>query len=190
MISRSYTRLLVGFALWSAPLQADSLSISFDSFSLIGAPGTSVTFAGTIQNSSGSEVFLNGAGGSLPYSELTLDVTPFFNFTPLSIPDGESYDGPLFAIAISAVALPGDYLGTFAIQGGQGSSTYDIVGTSDFQVTVSGTANVPEPASTLYVAVVILVLSGRQFWRVVKCDLAFTSIILNNWKRMCYNIDN
>lgn len=127
---------------------ASTLSLSLDSVSLTGIAGGSVTFTGTIQNSSGAEVFLNGAGGILTYSELTLDLTPFFTFTPLSIPDGQMYSGPLFAVAISGVALSGDYPGnTFYIQGGADSSTFDTVGTVDFEVDVSTGAAVPEVSS-------------------------------------------
>lgn len=129
--------------------KADVISITLDSFALMGSPNSSLTYTGTLQNNSGAEVFLNGAGGNLSYSELTLDLSPFFTFTPLSIPDGGSYNGPLFAVAISAVALSGDYSGTFTIQGGPDSSTFDTVGTADFQVSVSSVSSVPEPSTIL-----------------------------------------
>lgn len=155
-----FAQCLAGLLLFLPAIEADTLYISLDSFSLSGAPGTSVTFTGTVQNSSGEEVFLNGAGGSLSYSELTLDLTPFFTFTPLSIPDGQSYDGPLFAVAISNVALPGDYPGTFTIQGGPDSSAFDTVGTADFEVTVS-----PEPSSGSLLGMILLILGAIRFLR-------------------------
>lgn len=145
---------------------AGTLSIDLDSGSLTGASGGSVLFTGTVQNSSGAEVFLNGAGGDLIYPELTLDLTPFFTFTPLSIPDGQMYSGPLFAVAISDVALSGDYSGnTFYIQGGSDVSTFDTVGTADFEVDVSNGSSVPEPASVNIMGIGCLLISGYLTYR-------------------------
>src|ERR1017187_6333736 len=143
----TFGRLLVAFGLFLATAFADILTVSLDTTSLVGAPGTAVTFSGTILNASGVEVFLNGAGGNLSSPELTLDLTPFFTLTPLSLLDGGSYSGDIFAVAISGVALPGDYFGTFTILGGVDSQTFDPVGSVDFQVTVSDTTTVPEPSS-------------------------------------------
>jgi len=112
-------------------------TVNLDSTSLVGTPGTAVTFTGTILNASGVELFLNGAGGYLSSPELTLDLTPFFTLTPLSLLDGDSYSGDIFSVAISGVALPGDYSGTFNIQGGVDSATFDPVGSADFQVEVA-----------------------------------------------------
>ena len=118
-----------------------------------------MTFTGTVLNASGVELFLNGAGGGLSSSELTLDLTPFFTLTPLSLLDGESYTGDIFSVAISNVALPGDYFGTFTIQGGMDSGTFDTVGSADFQVTVADIAAVPEPSSVILFGFACLVLA-------------------------------
>src|ERR1035438_1733235 len=115
----TFGRLLVAFGLFSVTASADIIfTVGLDSTSLVGSPGTAVTFTGTILNASGVELFLNGAGGGLSSSELTLDLTPFFTLTPLSLLNNEFYTGDIFAVAISGVALPGDYFGTFTIQGG------------------------------------------------------------------------
>lgn len=156
-------RLLVAFALCSAAASADTIfAVSLDSPTLIGAPGTSVTFAGTIQNASGVELFLNGAGGSLSSPELTLDLTPFFTLTPLSLLDGQSYTGDIFSVAISGVTLAGDYFGTFTIQGGVDSLTFDTVGFAGFQVTVPDASAVPEPSSGILVGLAGLILAARK----------------------------
>ena len=140
-----------------------TFNVTLDSPSRVGAPGTAVDFSGTILNSSGVELFLNGAGGNLSSSELTLDVTPFFTFTPLSLLDGESYSGPLFSVAISDVALGGDYFGTFTIQGGVDSQTFDPVGSVDFQVTIPDAASVPEPSSGMLAGLAGVILVVRRY---------------------------
>ena len=65
-----------------------------------------MTFTGTVLNASGVELFLNGAGGGLSSSELTLDLTPFFTLTPLSLLDGESYTGDIFSVASAMWLFP------------------------------------------------------------------------------------
>ena len=153
-------RLLVALGLFSATAFADIVfTVNLDSTSLVGTPGTAVTFTGTILNASGVELFLNGAGGYLSSPELTLDLTPFFTLTPLSLLDGDSYSGDIFSVAISGVALPGDYSGTFNIQGGVDSATFDPVGSADFQVEVADVAAVPEPSSVTLFGFACLVLA-------------------------------
>jgi hypothetical protein len=159
-------RLLVALGLWSATAFAGTVfTVDLDSSSLIGSPGAAVTFTGTILNASGVELFLNGAGGYLSSSELTLDLTPFFTLTPLSLLDGESYAGDIFSVAISDVALSGEYSGTFTIQGGVDSATFDTVGSADFQVQVSET---PEPSSASLVGWASVVLAFSLCWRRIR----------------------
>lgn len=156
---------MIGMSLsWTS--KADTLFIALDSPSLSGAPGTAVTFTGTLQNSSGAEVFLNGAGGNMTYSEFTLDLTPFFTLAPLSIPDGESYSGPLFSVAISNVAVDGDYPGnSFFIEGGADAATFDTVGTAVFDLSVATPTSVPEPSSAQLLGFSVLVWLGVSWWR-------------------------
>jgi hypothetical protein len=141
VLSRLRT-VLITTAFLALPSSASVLYLSLDSQVLSGLPGSSITFAGFLQNNSGFDVYLNGASDDLPYDELTFDPTPFFTLAPLVLADGDSYSGDLFSIAISDVAVPGDYFGSFFIQGGSDSVTFDVVSTVGFQVTVS-----PEPSS-------------------------------------------
>ena len=91
---RTFGRFLCALGLCSATALGDTVfTITLDSGSLVGSPGTAVTFTGTILNSSGVELFLNGAGGGLSSSELTLDLTPFFTLTPLSLLDATPITG-------------------------------------------------------------------------------------------------
>jgi hypothetical protein len=161
-----FGRLVVAVMVCSASAFAGTVfTVNLDSPSLDGLPGTGVTFAGTILNASGVELFLNGAGGSLSSPELTFDLTPFFTLTPLSLLDGESYTGDIFAVAISGVALPGPYSGTFTIQGGVDSATFDDVGSAEFQITVNDAGAVPEPSSGVFVGLAGVVLAICLFWR-------------------------
>jgi|SRR5579871_94635 len=135
---------------------AASISLSPDLPIQTTAPGTFVTFTGTITDIGSDDVFLNGFSVSLPYFELNYDLTPFFNQSPPSLSAGDSYVGDLFTVSVSSAALPGDYFGSFSIQGGADSSTFDDLADQSFQVTVS---NVPEPSSVL-VPILCLLLLG------------------------------
>jgi len=183
--SKPAIRLAIMAILLMSISNADTIQISLDSFSIAGFPGTSVTFSGTLQNSSGSEVFLNGAGASLSYSELTLDLSSFFTLVPLSIPDGQSYSGPLFSVAISNVALSGDYSNTFTIQGGADSMTFDTVGTADFQVNIA--SSVPEPGSfqlICLIAPLLCFVSARSRKPIRRAKLLLA--IWRSTKRDCF----
>ena len=159
----TWGRFLVVFSLWSAIAFAGPvLTVVLDPTSLVGQPGMPLTFTGTIMNASGSEMFLNGAGGNVSSPELTLDLTPFFTLTPLSLLDGEIYNGVIFSVAISSVALSGSYFGTFTIQGGVDALAFDDVGIADFQITVGDSAAVPEQSSGILVLIAVVVLVVRR----------------------------
>ena len=147
-------------AFFAAPL----VLLTLDSDFLFGLPGSAVAVTGTILNTSGVEVFLNGAGGDLSSTELTLDLTNFFTFVPFSLLDGQSYTGDIFSVAISNVALSGDYLGSFSIQGGADAFTYDIVSSQSFHVGVADATTVPEPSAAVPLGIVVVIVAVRRFW--------------------------
>jgi len=137
--------------------------VLLDSAALTGAISSSITFTGVIENDTGSVEYLNGADADIVYSELTFDPTPFFSSVPLLLEDGDSYSGPLFAVAISDVAAPGDYPGnSFIIEGGTDSGTFDSIGTATFEVTVP---TVPEPSAIELFAVSIVLMVTVRGWR-------------------------
>jgi hypothetical protein len=75
----------------------------------------------------------------------TLDESPFFINTPLSMNPGETFTGVLFTVTINPGAAPGIYNGFFTILGG--SSSIDLGQLSNaaaFQVVV-----VPEPTTMM-----------------------------------------
>ena len=146
--------LLAITALFALPaLKADTINVTLTPVRLAGAPGSSILFTGVLENQSGATVYLNSAGGDLSYFELTLDVTPFFTSAPLSLDDGTFYSGPLFAVAISNVALPGTYSGQFTLAGGPDPESFDNIGSAAFEVTV-----VPEPPSIFLLGIGTLLL--------------------------------
>ena len=166
-------RLVVAFGLFSMVcFAAPIFTVTLDSTQLNGSRNSGLIFTGIIANGSGVELFLNGAVGSVSPADLTLDFTPFFTSTPLSLQDGASYAGDIFAVAINGIALPGDYFGIFTILGGADSSTFDDVGSVDFGITVEDSTAVPEPSSFSMVVMASLVFgvgffSRRHRWRLM-----------------------
>jgi hypothetical protein len=168
--SRRFCLFLVMVTMLAAPVSAGTvLWLTLDDVSLIGSLDSSVTFSGLIQNTSGSDVYLNGASANLSYSELTFDPTPFLTLAPLVLADGDFYSGPLFSIAISEVAIVGDYPGTFIIQGGADPSTFDTVASADFQVSV---ATVPEPPSAQLLGITALFVCA-VFYKLKRTKLPY-----------------
>jgi len=148
---------LIGLSIGTAAVSnADVITVSLDSLVLTGSPNSLVTFTGTLQNNSGAEVFLNGADANLGYSELTGDFTSFFAAAPLSLPDGTSYSGSLLSVGISSIAIPGDYFGSFDIQGGIDGNASDIIGSADIQISVSTVPEALPPGWLLGIALLVL----------------------------------
>ena len=60
------------------------------------------------------------------------------------------------------VDLPGDYFGSFTIQGGPDDVTVDDLATQNFQISIS---SVPEPSSGALLGLCLLMLGCAQCWR-------------------------
>ena len=131
------------------------------------SPGGTVEFTGTLTNTGSTDVFLNGdsAGGLPPI--LTLDDSPFFGNAPLFLTGtGGFYSGPFFDVMVVPAALPGIYSGgSFTIQGGADSNTFDGLASQNFQVTVTSPSSIPEPGSFVLVATAfaIILFARRSF---------------------------
>jgi hypothetical protein len=83
--------------------------------------------------------------------DLSLDDTDFFSNAPFSLDPSQS-SGPfdIFTIDIGALATPGVISPNFfSILGGSDGGASDVIGTVMFDVTVQGTAPVPEPSELL-----------------------------------------
>lgn len=148
-----------------APTSLGALSFTLDSPIQTGTPGGTVTFSGTLFNDDIVDVFLNGASSTLPYSELSVDFTDFFSLVPASLSAGESYDGPIFAVDITDDATPGDYFGSFTIQGGLDENAVNNLATENFQISLPG-ESAPEPASEQLFGLSLLVLGCVRYWRI------------------------
>lgn len=123
-------------------------------------PGGTIEFIGTLTNSGAADVFLNGDVSILPNTLLTLDDSPFFINSPLFLMPSQSYVGPFFDVAADAGALSGIYSGSFTIQGGADSNTFDNLASQSFTVNVI--SSVPEPNYSMlsaFALAMIVVLS-------------------------------
>ena len=154
-----------------APLSMRAtLLFTLDSPIQAGGPGGTVSFSGELFNDDVVDVFLNGASATLPYSELSVDFTDFFSLVPLSLSAGESYSGPIFDVDITNSVVPGDYFGSFTLQGGSDDSAFDDLATQNFQVTVPDTSGVPEPASIFLLGggLIFLLIAHKRAVNVIR----------------------
>lgn len=140
--------------LQAAPAKA-GLIFSLDVPVVFGTSGTEVDVTGSLLNPDTDPVFLNTAFGSLFSPDLDFDYTNYFAVVPRVLNSGDSYSGPIFAIIFGSAAQPGDYSGSFTIQGGVDGEAFDDLATQNFQVTV---ASVPEPATLGLQLAALLVL--------------------------------
>lgn len=110
------------------------------------APGSTLSFSGTLTNGGPPRVFLNGASNTISTGG-TLDRSPFFVNAPLFLDAGQSFTGELFRVIISSTAS-GTIFGSFTIQGGPTATAFNDLATQDFFITVGqAPAAIPEPAT-------------------------------------------
>ncbi len=145
---------------------ADTVSIVLDQSTLSGAPGSALSFTGTLSNTSSATVFLTGADFSIANSFLTTDASPLLLNGPASLDASQMTASiELFDIGIPDPfpSGPGSYSGFFDIFGGPTSTDQNLIGLAQFTVVVQPQmTGVPEP-STLCLALLVgcaLLLSG------------------------------
>lgn len=151
--------------LLAAMSHAATVNVNLDSAPLSGAPGTALTFTGTLMNTTSSTVFLNAAGINLAgFSPLNEDTGPFFTNAPLFLAGGASTPTiGLFAINIPNPFAAGQYQGTFTVLGGADGNAQNTLGSSNFTVQVTNGPTVPEPGSEVLFTLGIAGLVGRWF---------------------------
>ncbi len=128
----------------------------------MGLPGERVTFSGSLTNTSGSELFINGynliltgEGTYLTFDDTKFDLTVPPSLQAVGASAGRS--GELFDIRISSQTPLDTYLGSFAFLGGEDPADLRPLGSQSFQVAV-----VPEPRTA---ALVVLGLGSYFFLR-------------------------
>jgi len=144
-------------------LHASGIDLTVSSVS--GAPGDTVTVDGTITNTGTTTVFLNNEDFTLGSGSFSNgDVTDFFFNAPLSLDPGDNSGLiALFTFDIAGGTPGGVYTGNFLdILGGPGFSDQNLLASTEFDVTVTSGATVPEPstlplAATGFLALLALV---------------------------------
>ena len=152
----------------SIPAHAD-LIFSLDSPSFFGLPGSTIDISGTLLNPDLNPVFLNTASGVLTSADLDFDLTNLFTIVPRSLSFGDSYAGPIFGIIVGPQAQPGDYFGSFTIQGGVDENAFGDLATQNFQISVTGPTSVPEPSTLVLLATSMLGLVVLRRRSAIRC---------------------
>ena len=152
--SRYYTAaaLIVAAILLAAPAQAGVLTVTFTNAALSGSPGDTLTYGGSIANTTDSTLFINAADISLiSFGPGDYDYTPFLLNAPFWLdPYAGSDPFDFFTVTIPSGFAGGSYFGSFLVQGGGSDSDDTLIGTGDFEVDVTGSeAATPEPTTLM-----------------------------------------
>jgi hypothetical protein len=151
---------LIGLA---ASVDQASTLVTFDDPNQTGQPGATLMFSGVLSNGGPDTVFLNSDTLNLVGNSFTV-TDLFFSNVPVSLDPGQSSaDIQLFAAMLlnPFSDLPGDYIGTYTLLGGEDSNAQDVVGSGTFSVTAN---TVPEPSSSLELGICLALLIGLR-WR-------------------------
>lgn len=148
-----YLLIVAAILLLPVAAQADPVELVLTPEAQTGAPGSLLTFSGSLTNTGAEVLFLNGLNLQLNAlsGAFTLDEFAFFVNVPPQLAGGQTTNTvPLFTVTIAAGALPGTYSGSITILGGLTGADFDELTTQVFQVTVeSARAPVPEPATLI-----------------------------------------
>jgi hypothetical protein len=139
----------LALVLYTASAATAQVILSFSSAAQVGAPGSTVTFSGSISNIGSSTVFLNSDAFTLTGTGLTLDDSLYFANAPLSLDPGISTGTiGLFTVAIDPATGVGSYPGSFSVLGGADSNAQDTLATAPFTVGVASPSSAtPEPGA-------------------------------------------
>lgn len=150
--------LLLACGVW-----ADSVDVSLSETSQTAAPGSTITFDATITNLSSTDtVYLNGDSSVTSSMLLTVDDIPFLTNFPLSLsPSAATGPFGLFNVSIDPSTPIGTYdFDSFSILGGLDGSSFDMLGTAEFSITVANPTVTSEPGTFYLFLLGLLALGG------------------------------
>jgi hypothetical protein len=137
-----------------AAAKADPIVITLDPTHTVAAGGTAI-FQGTLVNGGPPGRFVNSVVFSFSggFANFTFNPSAFFAAVPPFVAQGFG-TGALpvnfFNVAVSALATPGTYTGSFTVLGGANITDNSVLAGRDFTLIVQGSpSEVPEPATML-----------------------------------------
>ncbi len=137
--------------LTASPAFADSFSLSLTTMDPTVAPGSTVTFFGTLTATPGNAgpIFLLNDTLNVD-SPLTDNDDDFYANTPTSLTSANPFSGALFTITVQGTAAGGLYNGNFTVLASDNQDD-TLTKSAAFQVTVPAatTAVTPEPSTLL-----------------------------------------
>ncbi len=126
------------FALFWCHTAFAGLNVTLNPVAQPTSSGAESLFSGTLTNTSTTErLFLNDIVASFtadPQSDTTLSSNAFFASVPGILLPGETYDGPLFRIALSSTSPAANYTGTITFRGGANITTDSALTSSSITV--------------------------------------------------------
>ena len=153
----SFSAITVAAATFLLPqvAHADSISFQLTDAVQMAAPGSTVSFYGTVYSTGNTgTIYFNGADDGVD-APLVLDDSAYFNSFAYSLDPNSSTSGLLFTIAVPT-GVSGAYDGHFAIFGGSDDQTYNNLASAAFEVDVNSTSPVPEPGAAWLLATGLL----------------------------------
>lgn len=148
-------------AAYAGPMMSPPLGVNLDITPLVGYPGETLTFSGTLTDNTGSTLFINSDSLSFEINGAADDL-PFKSNAPISIDAGDtSADFGMFEVNIPGGQAIGPYTGLFTVLGGTDGTQLNNLGSAQFEVDVM----TPEPAYYLLVACALAFMMVRRSLR-------------------------
>jgi hypothetical protein len=136
---------------------ATPIFLSFDNANQTSFGGETLSFTGTLTNTTAGTLFINGDVLNFT-GPFTTDDSPFLTNAPFTIdPSAPSSDFQMFTVDIPVLPAPGLYTGSLLVQGGTTADAMDSLGQATFSINIP----TPEPSS----AWLMLPALALLFWK-------------------------